>query len=101
MPEKKATRGRVLIVEDEAYVRQSLGELLEARGYDVSLAASVEEALSRLPRTPVDVVLTDLRMPGADGLDLVGRLQSSHPEIPVVVLTGQGTIASAVECFVE
>jgi DNA-binding NtrC family response regulator len=99
MPEKKATRGRVLIVEDEAYVRQSLGELLEARGYDVSLAASVEEALTRLPRAPIDVVLTDLRMPGADGLDLVGRLQSSHPEIPVVVLTGQGTIASAVECI--
>jgi DNA-binding NtrC family response regulator len=89
----------VLVVEDEAYVRDSLGELLRARGFDVHLAATVEEALGCLGSAPVDLVLTDLRMPGADGLELIRRLQSSDPEIPVIVLTGQGTILSAVECM--
>src|SRR5262249_24598116 len=57
------------------------------------------EALASLARQPVDVVLTDLRMPGADGIDLVSRMQAAYPQIPVVVLTGQGTIASAVQCI--
>jgi len=98
MPEKKPARGRVLVVEDEAYVRTSIAEVLGERGYDVDLAASVADALASLGRTPVDVVLTDLKMPGADGLDLVKRMRHAYPLIPVVVLTGQGTIASAIEC---
>ena len=98
MPDRKPARGRVLVVEDEAYVRTSIGEVLGVRGYDVDLAASVADALASLGRTPVDVVLTDLKMPGADGLDLVKRMQNAYPLVPVVVLTGQGTIASAIEC---
>lgn len=97
-PVKPRTRGRVLVVEDEAYVRASLGELLGGRGFDVLLAESVAAALAVLERAPVDVVLTDLRMPGADGLVLVKKMQTAFPELPVVILTGQGTIASAVEC---
>jgi DNA-binding NtrC family response regulator len=93
------SRARVLVVEDETYVRQSLLDILRARGYDVAAAASVAEALSLLGRSPVDVVLTDLRMPGADGRELVARLRESSPELPVVVLTGHGTIGSAVECL--
>jgi DNA-binding NtrC family response regulator len=99
MTEKRPPRGRVLVVEDEAYVRESLGELLRARGFDIHLAATVAEALECLGRAPVDLVLTDLRMPGADGLELIRRLQATDPEIPVIVLTGQGTILSAVECM--
>jgi DNA-binding NtrC family response regulator len=97
-PGRNPPRGRVLVVEDEAYVRESLGELLGARGFDVDLVSGVPDALDALTRAPVDVVLTDLKMPGPGGLDLVRRMQSSFPEVPVVVLTGQGTIASAVEC---
>jgi DNA-binding NtrC family response regulator len=92
-------RGRVLVVEDEAYVRESLGEVLRARGFDVDLAGSVAEALTALGRITVDVVLTDLKMPGADGLDLVRRLRTGDRDLPVIVLTGQGTIASAVACI--
>ena len=98
MPERKPPRGRVLVVEDEAYVRASLGEVLGERGFDVDLATSVTDAFASLARTPVDVVLTDLKMPGADGLDLVRKMQGAYPLVPVIVLTGQGTIASAVEC---
>jgi len=99
MPETRRARGRVLVVEDEAYVRASLGELLGRRGFDVNLSNGVAEALAALGRFPIDVVLADLRMPDADGLELVRRVQAAHPQVPVIILTGQGTIASAVECI--
>jgi DNA-binding NtrC family response regulator len=92
-------RARVLVVEDEAYVRDSLLEVLRARGFHAEGAAGVAEALRQLERTPVDVVLTDLRMPELTGLDLVKRMQASAPEVPVIVLTGHGSVAAAVECL--
>ena len=92
-------RGRVLVVEDEAYVRDSLLEILRARGFDVSASASVDEALERLARSPVDAVLSDLKMPKQDGLELVRRMQALSPDVPVLILTGHGTVASAVECL--
>ena len=92
-------RGRVLVVEDEAYVRDSLLEILRARGFDVSASASVDEALERLARAPVDAVLSDLKMPKKDGLELVRRMQALSPDVPILILTGHGTVASAVECL--
>jgi two-component system response regulator AtoC len=92
-------RGLVLVVEDEAYVRDSLREILGERGFDVAGAGTVAEGMTALGRTPVDVVLTDFRLPGADGLELVRQVQAASPDVPVIVLTGQGTIASAVECL--
>jgi len=99
MNERTTPRGRVLVVEDEAYVRESLVEMLRSRGFEVSASPSVAEAATALSRSPVDVVLTDLKMPGADGLELVKRMQATSPDVPVIVLTGQGTVASAVECL--
>jgi DNA-binding NtrC family response regulator len=89
----------VLVVEDEAYVRDSLVEILGARGFDPSSAATVQDALELLSRAPVDVVLSDLRLPGEDGLALVRHVQSATPDVPVLILTGHGTVASAVECL--
>jgi DNA-binding NtrC family response regulator len=89
----------VLVVEDEAYVRESLVAMLRAKGFDAVEAASVTAALPLVEKGPVDVVLSDLRMPGADGLELVRRLQASAPETPVVILTGHGSVASAVQCL--
>ena len=86
-------------MEDEAYVRESLTEILRERGYDVVEAGTVEEALRVVAHAPLDVVLTDFRLPGADGLALVRQVQASAADLPVVVLTGQGTIGSAVECL--
>ena len=99
MSAKGSHRGRVLVVEDEAYVRESLTEILHDRGYDVTGAGTVAEGLAVLGRSPVDVVLTDFRLPGADGLELVKQVQATSPDVPVIVLTGQGTITSAVECL--
>jgi DNA-binding NtrC family response regulator len=89
----------VLVVEDEPYVRESLLAMLAARGFDLVAAGSLPEAESRLARSPVDLVLTDLRLQGADGLELVRRFQAANPELPIVVLTGHGNVTSAVECL--
>ena len=100
MSSKEAGRhGRVLVVEDEGYVRESLREILRERGYEVLEASAVPEAMAVLARATVDVILTDFRLPGSDGLELVKQVQAQTAQIPVVVLTGQGTIASAVECL--
>jgi len=99
MIERAAGRGRILVVEDEAYVRDSLVEILRSRRYDAGAAGSVADALAHLGRAPVDVVLSDLRMPGADGLELVRRMQTAAPDVPVIILTGHGTVASAVACL--
>jgi DNA-binding NtrC family response regulator len=99
MSDRAAGRGRVLVVEDEAYVRDSLVEILRSRRYDASAASSVADALAHLGRAPVDVVLSDLRMPGADGLELVRRMQTAASDVPVIILTGHGTVASAVDCL--
>jgi two-component system response regulator AtoC len=92
-------RGRVLIVEDEAYVRDSLAEMLRARGYDVDTASSPQGAVGSLERAPVDVVLSDLKMPGGGGLELLRLVRAAWAELPVVILTGYGNIASAVDCL--
>jgi two-component system response regulator AtoC len=99
MTERAASRARVLVVEDEAYVRDSLVEILRTRRFDAAPAGSVAEALAHLGHTPVDAVLSDLRMPGADGLELVRRMQAVAPDVPVVILTGHGNVTSAVECL--
>ncbi len=99
MTERAASRGSILVVEDEAYVRDSLVEILKARRFDARPAGSVAEAVAHLGRTPVDAVLSDLRMPGADGLELVRRMQTVAPDVPVVILTGHGNVTSAVECL--
>jgi len=91
-------RGRVLIVEDEGYVRRSIADLLRARGFEVEAADSVTTAIDLLARATLDVVLTDLKMPGGGGLALVRAVRERDGSLPVVVLTGHGTIASAVEC---
>jgi DNA-binding NtrC family response regulator len=74
-------------------------EILKARRFDARPAGSVADAVAHLGRTPVDAVLSDLRMPGADGLELVRRMQSVAPDVPVVILTGHGNVTSAVECL--
>jgi len=96
---RSAPRARVLVVDDEDYVRDSLLAVLGARGYAAVGASSVAEAMALLSKMPVDVVLSDLRMPESDGLDLLRRLQASSPDTPVVILTGHGTVVSAVACL--
>lgn len=92
-------RGTVLIVDDEDYVRDSLASLLERRAFEVRTASGVDEALVALRRDGIDAVVTDLKMPGRDGLSLVRELAKDDEAPPILVLTAHGTIGSAVECL--
>jgi two-component system response regulator RegA len=88
---------RVLVVDDDDTYRTALGRAFERRGFEVLAAASVAEALELVARRTPDFASIDLRMPGASGLELVRRLTALHPNVRVVVLTGYGSIATAVE----
>jgi DNA-binding NtrC family response regulator len=88
---------RVLIVEDDDVFLRPLRRALELGGFDVLTAGSGEEALDLLKREDVDLALTDQRLPGMDGVQVVRRLKAEHPEIGVVVMTAYGTIGAAVE----
>lgn len=89
----------VLIVEDEQVLRESLAGLLEAEGYEVLQAAHGNEAYTIVLRQPIDVVLSDVRMPEMDGMALLTRLQQLAPETPVIMVTAYGTVNSAVEAM--
>jgi DNA-binding NtrC family response regulator len=83
-------------VDDESGAREGLRRLLQAWGYDTDAAASADDALVRIERDPPNAVITDLVMPGIDGLEFVRRLKERYG-IPVIVFSGQGTIEAAVE----
>ena len=82
---------RVLLIDDQPDVRESVSDMLKALGHNVSVAADGRTALQLVQNGTFDVVLTDLRMPGMDGLDLAKRIRTLRPDVPVVLLTGWGT----------
>lgn len=83
------TRADILVVDDDALIREGIAVVLEMAGHGVVQAADGLHALDVLAVRPVDLVVTDLRMPRLDGYGLVGRLRQRRPRIPVVVLTGE------------
>jgi DNA-binding NtrC family response regulator len=93
------SRTRVLVVDDDKAVRAALRVNLEKAGLDVRLASTAEEALRVLHDHPMDIVLTDVKMPGASGLELLREVKSRWPDIQVVVMTGQGTVEDAVRAM--
>jgi len=89
----------VLVVDDDDSVRRVIEFTLQEVGYRVVTAVDGFEGLERLQAGPVDVVITDVRMPGMDGLDFLARIKSMLPDVPVVLLTAHATIDSAVEAM--
>ncbi len=94
---KKQDRPRILVVDDEPDVLHTLQEILQFEGYEVDAADSARAALKRLEKTAYAVVLTDVKMPAMDGLEMLARIREGHPELPVVMISGHGTIDMAVE----
>ena len=92
-------RQRVLIVEDDAPARRGMADLLTLWGYEVAVAADGAEALERAAEQSPAVVVSDLVMPGMDGLALLSALRADHPDCAVIMLTGQGSIESAVQAM--
>jgi two-component system response regulator PilR (NtrC family) len=89
------TKGQILVVDDEAAQREILRTILVAEGYQVEVAKSAGEALEKGGRKRFDLVLTDLRMPGAGGLSLVRELSREDPPTLVIIMTGFGSLDSA------
>ena len=90
---------RLLLVEDDPVFLRPLHRTLELKGYEVLPVQSAEEAVDALKGEDVDLVLTDRRLAGMDGVELVRRLKADHPDLAVVVMTAYGTIESAVEAM--
>lgn len=90
-------RPRVLVVDDEATIRDLLSKTLALAEYDVDLAPDGRTALERLRMIPYDLLITDLKMPGVDGLAVIREARRLKADIPVIIITGFSTEASAIE----
>lgn len=91
--------GTILVVDDEKNQRETLAGILKGWGHAVQLAASAEEALALLGGQPIDLILTDLRMPGLSGTELVVECRKRRPDVAVIIMTAFGTIDGAVEAM--
>ena len=90
-------KSRILVIDDEAAIRDSLRMTLEYEGYEVVLAATGQEGLTLAEREAPDLVLLDVKMPGMDGIEVLERLRAMNETLPVIVVSGHGTISTAVE----
>jgi DNA-binding NtrC family response regulator len=91
------SRPRVLIVDDEERFRTTLRKILTSREIEAADVGSAEEAFLQLQDHPYDVVLLDVKMPGMNGIEALGRIKRQHPEIEVIILTGHASVDAAVE----
>jgi excisionase family DNA binding protein len=90
-------RPRILVVDDEASIRDLLSKTLALAEYDVDLAPDGRTALERLRIIPYDLLITDLKMPGVDGLAVIREARRLKADIPVIIITGFSSEASAIE----
>src|SRR5205823_7863820 len=90
-------KSRILVIDDEAAIRDSLRMTLEYEGYDFIGAATGQEGLALADRENPDLVLLDVKMPGMDGLEVLERLRHANETLPVIVISGHGTISTAVD----
>src|SRR3954454_15811993 len=90
---------RLLIVDDEPIIRDSLAEFLTQEGFHVTVCESAEDALRRAADTRFDLALCDVQLPGIDGVELLDRLLKISPETLVILVTAYGTVESAVAAF--
>jgi len=93
------TKTRILVVDDDASLRRVLQVQLEQEGYAVASAASAQQTLSMLQVQPYDLVISDLKMPGSSGLELLRQIRLQYPEAIVLILTAFGTVETAVEAM--
>ncbi len=90
---------RILVVDDEMIVCESCRRILEEEGYEVETALSGEEAFKKMRENPFEIVITDLKMPGIDGMEVLRTLKKEYPETIIIMITGFSTVETAVEAM--
>ena len=88
---------KILIVDDEKTIRESLQMILEYEGYEALFAQSGKQAIQTLEEEPVDLIMLDIKMPGMDGLEVLDEIRTIDSDLPVIMISGHGTIETAVE----
>lgn len=99
MENTQMTRHKVMVVDDEAVVRDSLSEWLSRAGFDVTVAKDGNEALEQFQRSRVDAMVLDWKMPGRDGMSVLREVKSREPKTRIIVITAYGTVENAVEAM--
>jgi DNA-binding NtrC family response regulator len=94
-----AAKPQVLLIDDELIALTNLTTVLEREGYAVTACKTGEEGVAAMQSTAFDLVLTDLRMPGIDGMDVLRHIRETTPEVPVIMITGHATLDSAVDAM--
>ncbi|MFH2050662.1 MAG: response regulator [bacterium] len=89
----------ILIVDDELLIRDLLYDFFVNQGWQPSMAENGQKAMAILEKQRVDLVLTDIRMPEMDGLELTSEMRQLYPDIPVIIMTAYPTVESAVEAL--
>ncbi|KIC91778.1 sigma-54 dependent transcriptional regulator [Flavihumibacter sp. ZG627] len=87
----------ILIIDDERAIRKTLGEILSYEGYKIEEASDGEEGLKKFRESTFDVVLCDIKMPKLDGIEFLDKAREANPDVPIIMISGHGTIETAVE----
>src|SRR5689334_11797267 len=90
---------KILLIEDDRGTASALEKVLSADGYDVKVSARGDEGLSQANTGPCDLVITDLKLPGLGGLDLIAQLHTAKPKLPIIMMTAHGTTETAIEAM--
>jgi len=93
------TKGKILVVDDELVVRDSLGKWFASEGYSTRPVAGAREALEAIQQAEFDIALIDIKMPGMDGMELQARLREADPELTVIIMTGYASVDTAVQAL--
>ena len=88
---------KILLIDDDPGIRDNLRQVLTAEGYDVASEKRGDEGLARAAKEAFNVVITDLKLPGLNGLDLVRQLHATQPRLPIILVTAFGTTQTAIE----
>src|SRR5947208_4345224 len=88
---------RILLIEDDSSAASALRRVLADEGYVVVVVARGDDGLNQARKDPFDVVITDLKLPGLDGMELICRLHEARPRLPIVLMTAHGTTDTAIE----
>jgi two-component system response regulator FixJ len=93
------SNGKVYVIDDDEAMRDSLDFLLNSSGFDVALFENAQGFLDALPKLALGCVVSDVRMPGIDGIELLKRMKALHSPFPVIIMTGHGDVPLAVEAM--